>query len=104
MIASMVKGEVAEVTARAADFGYGPEENARRGLGADADVHVRAELVEIEKDRDSWDLTFEEKVQRSGQYKEIGNLYFKSQQFRRAQRQYKEARHRQAGRTRPGGT
>ena len=92
MIASMTQAEVAEVTASAADFGYGPEENARRGLTGDAKLYIRAELVGIEKERDNWDLSVAEKLERSLQYKEIGNTYFKSQQFRRAQRQYKEVR------------
>ena len=89
----MVKGERAEVTAPAATYGFGPDENARRGLGgADVMLHVVAEVHDVLKDgKESWDMSFDEKLAAGQQYKEQGNVFFKAQQVGRASRLYKEA-------------
>jgi len=86
----MVRGEVAEVTADADEFGHGVDRNRQLGLQAGDKLYVKAELKEIHPDKESWDMNVDEKLQAGARYKEIGNTYFKAQQYRRAQRQYKE--------------
>jgi len=91
LLTTMVRGEVAEVTADADEFGYGVDRNRQLGLQAGDKLYVKAELKEIHPDKESWDMNVDEKLQAGARYKEIGNTYFKAQQYRRAQRQYKEA-------------
>jgi hypothetical protein len=91
VLLSMVAGEEAELTVAAAEYGFGPEENARRGLGGDgARLRVRATLNSFDGGRDTWDMPVDEKLALCVQYRDQGNAFFKTQQYRRASRQYKE--------------
>jgi len=54
-------------------------------------VSFEVELVEMRRDRDTWEMSGEEKVEYAEQKKASGNQWFKAGAFDRAMRRYKKA-------------
>lgn len=59
----------------------------------DSESHVEytVELLELEKEKSSWDMSFEEKLEIATRRKEEGNELFKQKKYERALKRYKKA-------------
>lgn len=89
-VKSMLKGEAAEFRVGAAS-GFGVEGNAALGVPASADLFLEVHLVDFQNDKDSWDLSVQDKLTALDAAKEKGNAFFKKSDFARAQRRYEFA-------------
>jgi len=87
----MVKNEVAELTCSMNEYGYGHEGNAQRGIAPNTTVKVVCKLLEVEKTKEWWTFTHDERLVQGLIYKEQGNKFFKEAQYRRAIKKYKNA-------------
>ncbi|KAJ1441666.1 Tetratricopeptide-like helical domain superfamily [Sesbania bispinosa] len=54
-------------------------------------VYYEVELVSFEKEKESWDLNTQEKLEAAGKKKEEGNVLFKAGKYARASKRYEKA-------------
>eukprot|EP00250_Pteridium_aquilinum_P013605 c21449_g1_i1 orf=550-2310(-) len=91
-VASMNKGEVAEVTI-APEYGFGDVETQRAlaVVPPKSTLTYEVELVEFQKEKESWDMNTPEKIEAAGKKKEDGNALYKAGKFARAAKKYDKA-------------
>eukprot|EP01118_Nematostelium_gracile_P008630 TRINITY_DN2861_c0_g1_i1.p1 TRINITY_DN2861_c0_g1~~TRINITY_DN2861_c0_g1_i1.p1 ORF type:complete len:461 (+),score=175.22 TRINITY_DN2861_c0_g1_i1:103-1383(+) len=58
---------------------------------SDKQVKLEVELIEFEKEKSSWDMSFDEKLETANKRKTEGNKLFQEQKFERAQKKYKKS-------------
>ncbi|OEL34173.1 70 kDa peptidyl-prolyl isomerase [Dichanthelium oligosanthes] len=91
-VLNMKKGEVALVTIPP-EYAFGSTESKQdlAVVPPNSTVIYEVELVSFVKDKESWDLNNEEKVEAAGKKKEEGNALFKLGKYARASKRYEKA-------------
>ncbi|CAM8985168.1 unnamed protein product [Rhodiola kirilowii] len=91
-VMKMKKGEVALVTV-APEYAFGSVESQQdlAVVPPNSTVFYEVELVSFDKEKESWDMNTEEKIQAAGQKKEEGNVLFKAGKYARASKRYEKA-------------
>lgn len=91
-VKSMKKGEVALVTIQP-EYAFGssvsPQELSI--VPANSTVYYEVELVSFVKEKESWDMNTQEKIEAAGKKKEEGNALFKAAKYERASKRYEKA-------------
>ncbi|KAL2933041.1 Peptidyl-prolyl cis-trans isomerase FKBP62 [Bienertia sinuspersici] len=91
-VLTMKKGEVASLTI-APEYAFGSVE-AKQDVAVvppNSTVYYDVELISFEKERESWDMNTEEKIEAAGKKKEEGNALFKAGKYVRASKRYEKA-------------
>ncbi|CAI8608195.1 unnamed protein product [Vicia faba] len=91
-VITMKKGEVALLTI-APEYAFGSTETKQElaVVPPNSTLHYEVELVSFVKDKESWDMNTEEKIQAAGKKKEEGNALFKAGKYARASKRYEKA-------------
>lgn len=90
-VASMHVGELAVLTCRA-DYAYGAQGSPPK-IPPGATLRFEVELLDThQKEKEKWELTYDERMQKATELKELGTTLFRSGQFQEAKtRGYQEA-------------
>ncbi|KAK4374803.1 hypothetical protein RND71_005480 [Anisodus tanguticus] len=91
-VMSVKKGEVALLII-APEYAFGPSES-KQDLGVvppNSTVYYEVELVSFVKEKESWDMNTQEKIEAAGKKKEQGNALFKAGKYARASKRYEKA-------------
>ena len=75
-IKRMKRGERSRLKV-ASKYGFGPAGNPGLGVPPDMDLIYDVTLLKFEKAKESWEMTDDERIQRSKEVKNDGNRYFK---------------------------
>ncbi|WCJ37930.1 Peptidyl-prolyl cis-trans isomerase FKBP65 [Euphorbia peplus] len=91
-VVSMKKGEIAQLTV-APEYAFGSSESKQElaVVPPNSTVYYEIELVSFVKDKESWDMNTEEKIEAAGKKKEEGNALFKAGKYARATKRYEKA-------------
>ncbi|MED6177342.1 70 kDa peptidyl-prolyl isomerase [Stylosanthes scabra] len=91
-VMSMKKGEVALLTI-APEYAFGSAESQQElaVVPPNSIVYHEVELVSFEKEKESWDLNTQEKIEAAGKKKEEGNVLFKAGKYAKASKRYDKA-------------
>lgn len=91
-VMNMKKGEVALLTV-APEYAFGSFESKQdlAVVPPNSTVYYEVELVSFVKDKESWDMNTEEKIEAAGKKKEEGNVLFKVGKYARASKRYEKA-------------
>ncbi|KAL6185667.1 hypothetical protein ACLB2K_041797 [Fragaria x ananassa] len=91
-VKSMKKGEVALVTIQP-EYAFGSSEFTQELaiVPANSTVYFEVELVSFVKEKESWDMNTQEKIEAAGKKKEEGNTLFKAAKYERASKRYEKA-------------
>ncbi|TQE12382.1 hypothetical protein C1H46_002035 [Malus baccata] len=91
-VLTMKKGEVALLTI-APEYAFGSSESQQElaVVPPNSTVNYEVELASFEKDKESWDMNTEEKIEAAGKKKEEGNALFKAGKHARASKRYEKA-------------
>ncbi|CAL5000998.1 unnamed protein product [Urochloa decumbens] len=91
-VLNMKKGEVALVTIPP-EYAFGSTESKQdlAVVPPNSTVIYEVEVVSFVKDKESWDLNNEEKIEAAGKKKEEGNALFKLGKYARASKRYEKA-------------
>lgn len=91
-VMKMKKGEVALVII-APEYGFGSTESKQElaVVPPNSTLYYEVELVSFDKEKESWDMNTEEKIEAAGKKKEEGNALFKLGKYTRASKRYEKA-------------
>ncbi|XP_050372338.1 peptidyl-prolyl cis-trans isomerase FKBP62-like [Argentina anserina] len=91
-VKSMKKGEVALVTIQP-EYAFGSSESVQElaVVPGNSTVYYEVELISFVKEKESWDMNTQEKIEAAGKKKEEGNALFKAAKFERASKRYEKA-------------
>ncbi|GAB2282436.1 Peptidyl-prolyl cis-trans isomerase fkbp62 [Dionaea muscipula] len=91
-VLKMKKGEVALVTI-APEYAFGTSESQQElaVVPPNSTLYYEVELVSFEKEKESWDMNTQEKIEAAGKKKEEGNALFKAGKYTRASKRYEKA-------------
>ncbi|XP_076888134.1 peptidyl-prolyl cis-trans isomerase FKBP62-like isoform X1 [Bidens hawaiensis] len=91
-VVTMKKGEVAVLTI-APEYAFGSAESKQElaVVPPNSTVTYEIELVSFVKDKESWDMNTQEKIEAAGKKKEEGNLWFKAGKYLKASKRYEKA-------------
>ncbi|XP_038899656.1 peptidyl-prolyl cis-trans isomerase FKBP62-like [Benincasa hispida] len=91
-VVTMKKGEIALLTI-APEYAFGSSESQQdlAVVPPNSTVYYEVELVAFDKEKESWEMNNQEKVEAAGKKKEEGNVLFKSGKFARASKRYEKA-------------
>ncbi|KAG7025435.1 Peptidyl-prolyl cis-trans isomerase FKBP62 [Cucurbita argyrosperma subsp. argyrosperma] len=91
-VATMKKGETALLTI-APEYAFGSSESKQElaVVPPNSTVYYEVELVAFDKEKESWDMNTQEKIEAAGKKKEEGNVLFKAGKFARASKRYEKA-------------
>jgi FK506-binding protein 4/5 len=91
-VMKMKKGEVALVII-APEYGFGSTESKQElaVVPPNSTLYYEVELVSFDKEKESWDMNTEEKIEAAGKKKEEGNALFKAGKYTRASKRYEKA-------------
>lgn len=91
-VKTMKKGEVALVTIQP-EYAFGRSESQQdlATVPVNATVHYEVEMISFTKEKESWDMNTQEKIEAAGKKKEEGNAWFKAGKYERASRRYEKA-------------
>lgn len=91
-VKTMKKGEIALVTIYP-EYAFGPAESAQELaiVPANSTVYYEVEIVSFVKEKESWDMNTQEKIESAGKKKEEGNVLFKAGKYERASKRYEKA-------------
>ncbi|OIW01302.1 hypothetical protein TanjilG_10463 [Lupinus angustifolius] len=91
-VVTMKKGEVALLTI-APEYAFGLSESQQElaVVPPNSTVYYEVEVVSFEKEKESWDMNTEEKIEAAGKKKEEGNALFKAGKYARASKRYDKA-------------
>ncbi|KDO52833.1 hypothetical protein CISIN_1g036950mg [Citrus sinensis] len=91
-VKTMKKGEVALVTIEPEyAFGSCSSEKELAIVPANSTLFYEVELVSFIKEKESWDMNTQEKIEAAGKKKEEGNVLFKAGKYERASKRYEQA-------------
>lgn len=90
-VLTMKKGEVAHLTI-APEYAFGSSESQQElaVVPANSTVYYEVDLVSFEKEKESWDMSTQEKIEAAGKKKEEGNVLFKAGKYARASKRYEK--------------
>nr|VDC82326.1 unnamed protein product [Brassica rapa] len=88
----MKKGEVALVTIDP-EYAFGSTESKQElaVVPPNSTLYYEVDLVSFDKERESWDMNTEEKIEAAGKKKEEGNAKFKAGKYALASKRYEKA-------------
>ncbi|GMP78190.1 hypothetical protein CsSME_00034227 [Camellia sinensis var. sinensis] len=91
-VKTMKKGEIALVTIHP-DYAFGSSASHHElaVTPANSTVHYEIEMVSFVKEKESWEMSTQEKVEAAGKKKEEGNALFKAGKYERASKRYEKA-------------
>jgi FK506-binding protein 4/5 len=89
-VMSMKKGEQALVTLQP-HYAYGAAGNAALNIPANAKLKYELELIDWEKEKNTWEMSKEEKMEAALKAKKEGNDLYALQKYERAIKKYKKA-------------
>ncbi|KAL6637777.1 hypothetical protein ACP70R_025349 [Stipagrostis hirtigluma subsp. patula] len=91
-VATMVKGELAKVTVKF-EYGFGDTEVQRQLLRVPpcSTLVYEVELIDFTKEKESWEMNSQEKLEAADKIKAAGNDLFKIGKFQRAAKKYCKA-------------
>ncbi|KNA19433.1 hypothetical protein SOVF_061710 [Spinacia oleracea] len=91
-VLTLKKGEVALLTI-APEYAFGSVESKQdlAVVPPNSTVYYEVELVSFVKEKESWDMNTEEKIEAAGKKKEEGNALFKAGKYVRASKRYEKA-------------
>ncbi|CAI0561170.1 unnamed protein product [Linum tenue] len=91
-VMTMKKGEVALLTI-APEYAFGTSESKQdlSVVPPNSTLHYEVELVSFVKEKESWDMNTQEKIEAAGKKKEEGNVLFKAGKYVRASKRYEKA-------------
>ncbi|KAL7081773.1 hypothetical protein ACP275_14G059200 [Erythranthe tilingii] len=91
-VATMKKGEVAVLTIDP-QYAFGSSESQQdlAIVPPNSTVYYDVELVSFVKEKESWDMNTEEKIEAAGKKKEEGNSLFKAGKYAKASKRYEKA-------------
>ncbi|XP_059632083.1 peptidyl-prolyl cis-trans isomerase FKBP62-like [Cornus florida] len=91
-VKTMKKQEIALVMIQP-EYAFGPSEAAQElaVVPANSTIYYEVELVSFVKEKESWDMNTQEKIEAAGKKKEEGNALFKSGKYERASKRYEKA-------------
>ncbi|CAH2052338.1 unnamed protein product [Thlaspi arvense] len=91
-VMKMKKGEVALVTIEP-EYAFGSTESKQELaiVPPNSTLYYEVDLVTFEKERESWDMNTEEKIEAAGKKKEEGNSKFKAGKYALASKRYEKA-------------
>ncbi|KAL0436199.1 UNVERIFIED_CONTAM: Peptidyl-prolyl cis-trans isomerase FKBP65 [Sesamum radiatum] len=90
-VMTMKKGEEALLTI-APEYAFGSSESKQElaSVPANSTVYYEVELVSFVKEKESWDMNTEEKIEAAGKKKEEGNALFKAGKYVKASKRYEK--------------
>ncbi|EOY05090.1 FKBP-type peptidyl-prolyl cis-trans isomerase family protein isoform 3 [Theobroma cacao] len=88
----MKKGEHALITIQP-EYAFGSSESQQElaVVPANATVYYEVEMVSFVKEKESWDMNTQEKIEAAGKKKEEGNALYKAGKYERASKRYEKA-------------
>ncbi|KAL2506376.1 Peptidyl-prolyl cis-trans isomerase FKBP62 [Abeliophyllum distichum] len=91
-VKTMKKGEIALVTVQP-EYAFGPSESAQEQavVPGNSTVYYEVEMVSFVKEKESWDMSTQEKIEAAGKKKDEGNALFKAGKYQRASKRYDKA-------------
>ncbi|KAL0459947.1 UNVERIFIED_CONTAM: Peptidyl-prolyl cis-trans isomerase FKBP65 [Sesamum latifolium] len=91
-VMTMKKGEEALVTI-APEYAFGSSESKQElaSVPPNSTLYYEVELVSFVKEKESWDMNTEEKIEAAGKKKEEGNALFKAGKYVKASKRYEKA-------------
>lgn len=91
-VKTMKKGEISVVIIQP-EYGFGSSESQQQlaVVPPNATLIYEVEMVSFIKEKESWDMNTQEKVEAAGKKKEEGNLLFKAGKYHRASKRYENA-------------
>ncbi|XP_028790519.1 peptidyl-prolyl cis-trans isomerase FKBP62 isoform X1 [Neltuma alba] len=91
-VLTMKKGEVALLTI-APEYAFGSSESKQElaVVPPNSTVYYEVELVSFVKEKESWDMNTQEKIEGAVKKKEEGNVLFKSGKYAKAAKRYEKA-------------
>ncbi|KAK4268220.1 hypothetical protein QN277_024906 [Acacia crassicarpa] len=91
-ILTMKKGEVALLSV-APEYAFGSSESKQElaVVPPNSTVYYEVELVSFVKEKESWDMNTQEKIEGAVKKKEEGNVWFKSGKYAKASKRYDKA-------------
>lgn len=90
-VKTMKKGEIALVTVQP-EYAFGPSESQQElaVVPADSTLYYEIEMLTFVKEKESWDMNAQEKIEAAGKKKEEGNIWFKEGKYARASKRYEK--------------
>uniref|UniRef100_A0A6N2KF45 peptidylprolyl isomerase n=1 Tax=Salix viminalis TaxID=40686 RepID=A0A6N2KF45_SALVM len=91
-VVTMKKGEVALLTI-APEYAFGSSESQQElaVVPPNSTLCYEIELVSFDKEKESWDMSTDEKIEAAGKKKEEGNVLFKARKYAKASKRYEKA-------------
>ncbi|KDP32575.1 hypothetical protein JCGZ_13125 [Jatropha curcas] len=91
-VKSMKKGEVALVIIQP-EYAFGQFESRQElaSIPANSTLYYEVEMISFTKEKESWEMNTQEKIEAAGKKKEEGNALFKAGKYERASRRYEKA-------------
>ncbi|XVF84525.1 hypothetical protein PTKIN_Ptkin17bG0044000 [Pterospermum kingtungense] len=91
-VKTMKKGEHALITIQP-EYAFGSSESQQElaVVPANSTVYYEVEMVLFVKEKESWDMNTQEKIEAAGKKKEEGNVLFKACKYERASKRYEKA-------------
>ncbi|XP_021669185.2 peptidyl-prolyl cis-trans isomerase FKBP62 [Hevea brasiliensis] len=91
-VKNMKKGEVALITIQP-EYAFGSFESQQElaTIPANSTVYYEVEMISFTKEKESWEMNTQEKIEAAGKKKEEGNVLFKAGKYERASRRYEKA-------------
>ncbi|OMO55496.1 hypothetical protein COLO4_35962 [Corchorus olitorius] len=91
-VKTMKKGEHALITIQP-EYAFGSSESQQElaVVPANSTVYCEVEMVSFVKEKESWDMNTQEKIEAAGKKKEEGNALFKAGKYERASKRYEKA-------------
>ncbi|CAH8278884.1 unnamed protein product [Arabidopsis lyrata] len=88
-VMGMKKGEVALITI-SPEYAFGSSESKQElaVIPPNSTVFYEVEMVSFIKEKESWDMNTQEKIEAAGKKKEEGNMLFKAGKYARASKRY----------------
>ncbi|KAK6279335.1 hypothetical protein POUND7_019602 [Theobroma cacao] len=88
----MKKGEHVLITIQP-EYAFGSSESQQElaVVPANATVYYEVEMVSFVKEKESWDMNTQEKIEAAGKKKEEGNALYKAGKYERASKRYEKA-------------
>ncbi|KAJ6729029.1 PEPTIDYL-PROLYL CIS-TRANS ISOMERASE [Salix viminalis] len=91
-VVTMKKGEVALLTI-CTEYAFGSSESQQElaVVPPNSTLCYEIELVSFDKEKESWDMSTDEKIEAAGKKKEEGNVLFKARKYAKASKRYEKA-------------
>ncbi|XP_019175212.1 PREDICTED: peptidyl-prolyl cis-trans isomerase FKBP65-like isoform X2 [Ipomoea nil] len=91
-IKTMKKGEIAVVTIQP-EYAFGSSESPQElaVVPGNSTVYYEVEMVSFIKDKETWEMNTQEKIEAAQAKKEQGNVFFKAGKYEKASKRYEKA-------------